>query len=173
MTTLVEIVDTVGTTRAWVPVPLMVDTDYFRRQGADTWKGNAATSKLSRDDKYDAGFVYAEWAATEKAPVIEIVSRFSARDRFVDVTKPPVGTAKEDQAVLRKYLEPTRLIPTDGIVLDTSMTIVKGQTTRRRQGARDLRVDRGQHLPRSEGQGLWPGRHQDDAGDALSRRQVR
>ena len=128
MTTLVEVVDTVGTTRAWVPVPLMVDTDYFRRQGADTWKGNAATSKLSRDDKYDAGFVYAEWAATEKAPVIEIVSRFSARDRFVDVTKPPVGTAKEDQAVLRKYLEPTRLIPTDGIVLDTSMTIVKGQT---------------------------------------------
>jgi transglutaminase-like putative cysteine protease len=128
VTTLVEVVDTVGTTRAWVPVPLMVDTDYFRRQGADTWKGNAATSKLSRDDKYDAGFVYAEWAATEKAPVIEIVSRFSARDRFVDVTKPPVGTAKEDQAVLRKYLEPTRLIPTDGIVLDTSMTIVKGQT---------------------------------------------
>ena len=128
VTTLVEVVDTVGTTRAWVPVPLMVDTDYFRRQGADTWKGNAATSKLHRDDKYDAGFVYAEWAATEKAPVIEIVSRFSARDRFVDVTKPPVGTAKEDQAVLRKYLEPTRLIPTDGIVLDTSMTIVKGQT---------------------------------------------
>ena len=100
VTTRVEVIDTVGATRAWVPVPLMVDTDYFRRQGADTWKGNAATSKLYRDDKYDAGFVYAEWAAAEKAPVIEIVSRFSTRDRFVDLTKPPVGAAKEDAAVL-------------------------------------------------------------------------
>jgi transglutaminase-like putative cysteine protease len=75
----------------------------------------------------DAGFVYAEWLAAEKAPALEIVSRFSTRDRFVDVTKPPVGTAKEDPAVLRKYLEATKLIPTDGIVLDTSMTIIKGQ----------------------------------------------
>ena len=101
VTTKVEVVDTAGATRAWIPVPLMVDTDYFRRQGADTWKGNAATSKLYRDEKYDAGFVYAEWPATEKAPVLEVVSRFSTRDRFVDVTKPPVGMVKEDPAVLR------------------------------------------------------------------------
>ena len=127
VTTKIEVVDTAGVTRACIPVPLMVDTDYFRRQGADTWKGNAATSRLYRDEKYDAGFVYAEWPAAEKAPALEIVSRFSTRDRFVDVTKPPVGTAKEDPAVLRKYLEATKLIPTDGIVLDTSMTIIKGQ----------------------------------------------
>ena len=127
VTTKIEVVDTAGVTRACIPVPLMVDTDYFRRQGADTWKGNAATSRLYRDEKYDAGFVYAEWPAAEKAPALEIVSRFSTRDRFVDVTKPPVGAAKEDPAVLRKYLEATKLIPTDGIVLDTSMTIIKGQ----------------------------------------------
>src|SRR5215475_5504136 len=126
--TRLEVVDTDGITRAWVPVPLMVDTDYFRRQGADSWKGNAASARLYRDEKYDAGFVYAEWGASEKAPVIEVTSRFSARDRSIDVSKPPVAMAKEDPAVLRKYLEPTRLIPTDGIVLDTSLTIVKGQT---------------------------------------------
>jgi len=55
--TKLEVVDTDGTTRAWVPVPLMVDTDYFRRQGADSWKGNAANARLYRDEKYDAGFV--------------------------------------------------------------------------------------------------------------------
>jgi transglutaminase-like putative cysteine protease len=132
--TRLEVVETDGTTRAWVPVPLMVDTDYFRRQGADSWKGNTASARLYRDEKYDAGFVYAEWVAGEKAPVIEVTSRFATRDRFIDVSKPPAGTAKpggaahEDAAVLRKYLEPTRLIPTDGIVLDTSLTIVKGQT---------------------------------------------
>jgi transglutaminase-like putative cysteine protease len=127
--TRVEPASPSGVTRVWVPVPLMTDTDYFRRQG-DTWKGNAAVSRLQRDDRYDAGFVYAEWPASEKAPVIEIVSRFATRDRVVDVSKPPAGGARqEDAATLRKFLEPTQLIPTSGIVLETSQQIVKGETT--------------------------------------------
>ena len=117
-----------GVTRAWVPVPLMSDTSYFRRLG-DTWKGNAAVARVARDDKYDAGFVYAEWPAAEKAPVIEIASRFSTRHRVVDVTRPPASGPREDPAVLRTYLEPTTLIPTDGIVLETARKIVRGQTT--------------------------------------------
>src|SRR6185436_1922466 len=117
-----------GVARVWVPVPLMTDTDYFRRLG-DTWKGNATAMRLARDEKYDAGFVYAEWPATEKAPVLEVTSRYTTRDRFVDVTKPPAGAAREDAAVLKKYLEPTTLIPTDGIVLETSQQIVKGHAT--------------------------------------------
>jgi transglutaminase-like putative cysteine protease len=116
-----------GVTRVWVPVPLMSDTDYFRRLG-DSLKGNATTARVARDEKYDAGLVYAEWPATEKAPAIEVTSRFATRDRIVDVTKP--GTvASEDPAVLRKYLEPTALIPTDGLVLETSQQIVKGHAT--------------------------------------------
>ena len=116
-----------GVTRVWVPVPLMTETDYFRRQ-ADTWKGNAASSRLHRDERYDAGLVYAEWPASEKAPVLEITSRFSTRDRSVDLDRPGAGGVKEDPAVLRKYTEPTQLIPTDGIVLETAQGIVQGQT---------------------------------------------
>jgi transglutaminase-like putative cysteine protease len=125
--TRLEPADPSGVTRAWIPVPLMKDTDYFKRS-ADTWKGNAPTTRLVRGEKYDAGFVYAEWPGTEKAPVIEVTSRFSTRDRFVDVGKSPSGTAREDAAVLRTYLEPTALIPTDGIVLETAQKIAKGQT---------------------------------------------
>jgi transglutaminase-like putative cysteine protease len=116
-----------GVTRVWVPVPLMTETDYFKRQ-ADAWKGNAASAKLERDPRYDAGFVYAEWPASEKAPVLEMTSRFSTRDRAVDLTKPPSGTLKEDPAILKKYTEPSQLIPTDGLVLETAQGIVKGQT---------------------------------------------
>ena len=116
-----------GVTRVWVPVPLMSDTDYFRRLG-DSWHGNTGAARLTRDEKYDAGFVAVEWPANEKAPVIEIASRFATRDRVVDLGRP--GTAgAEDPAVLRKYVQPTTLIPTDGIVLETSQQIVKGQTT--------------------------------------------
>jgi transglutaminase-like putative cysteine protease len=106
----------------------MSETNYFRRLG-DTWKGNAAVTRLARDQKYDAGFVYAEWPAAEETPVIEITSRFATRDRVVDVTKPAAGIARENAAVLRTYLEPAALIPTDGIVLDTATKIVKGQAT--------------------------------------------
>src|SRR5207244_10172110 len=96
----------------------------------DSWKGNAGTAKLQRDERYDAGFVYAEWPASEKAPLLEIVSRFSTRDRVVDVSKPPAGGARqEDAATLKKFLEPTQLHPTSGIVLETSQQIVKGETT--------------------------------------------
>ena len=125
--TRVEPTTPAGVTRAWVPLPLMTDTDYFKRLG-DTWKSNAAGARLMRDDKYDAGFVYAEWPAAEKTPLLEITSRFSTRDRAVDLSRPPAGAAREDRAVLRKYLEPTQLIPTDGIVLDTAQQIVRGHS---------------------------------------------
>ena len=117
-----------GVTRVWVPVPLMTETDYFKRLG-DTWKGNAATSRLARDEKYDAGFVYAEWPATEKTPVLEIVSRFSTRDRSVDLDRPSAGAARESAETLRKFTEPTELIPTSGIVLETAQQIVTGEST--------------------------------------------
>ena len=124
--TRVEPTEASGTTRVWVPLPLMTDTDYFKRLG-DTWKSNG-TARTMRDDKYDAGFLYAEWPATEKAPALEITSRFSTRDRFVDLSRPPGAGAKEDPAVLRKFLQPTQLIPTDGLVLETAQQIVKGET---------------------------------------------
>ena len=144
-----------GVTRAWIPVPLLGETDYFRRLG-DTWKGNAAVMRLERVPKYDAGFVYAEWPGTEKAPVVEIVSTFSTRDRIVDVSRPPAGAAREDAAVLRKYLEPTALLPTDGIVLETAQQIVKGQGTElgKAKAIYDWTVDNTFRDPKVKGCGL-------------------
>ncbi len=127
-TTRVEVLNPSGATRAWVPLPLITDTDYHQRHG-DTWSGNAAVGKISRDPKYDVGLLYAEWPASEKSPVLEVTSRFSARDRAVDLTTSPITPAREDETVLARYLEPTKFIPTDGIVLETSQEITKGLTT--------------------------------------------
>src|SRR3989442_5786350 len=123
--TKIEVANPAGVTRGWVPVPLLTDTDYFRR-GGDTWTGNAAVTRSMKDSKYDVGLVYAEWPASEKAPVIEITSRFATRDRAVDLDKPPAKPVREDRAVLARYLEPTLLIPTDGIVLETAHGITQG-----------------------------------------------
>jgi len=125
--TRVEVANPTGITRVWVPVPLLTDTEYFKR-GGDTWTGNAAVTRVAKDPRYDVGLVYAEWSATEKSPILEITSRFAARDRAVDLSKPPAKPVREDRAVLARYLEPTKLIPTDGIVLETAQGITQGIT---------------------------------------------
>jgi transglutaminase-like putative cysteine protease len=126
--TRVEIVEPRGITRAWVPIPLLSDTDYFKR-GGDTWTSNAAVTRTAKDAKYDVGLVYAEWRTAEKAPLLEITSRFATRDRAVDLAAPPARSVHEDRAVLARYLEPTKLIPTDGIVRETAQGITEGITS--------------------------------------------
>ena len=70
----IEVNDPVGAVRAWVPVPLLNSTDYFKRQG-DTWTGNYKAARSVQYDKYGTGLVFAEWSAGEKAPVLEVTSR--------------------------------------------------------------------------------------------------
>jgi transglutaminase-like putative cysteine protease len=128
VTTKVDVAEPSGVTRVWVPVPLLADTDYQKRMG-DTWTGNAAVARVSRDEKYDAGFLYAEWPAAEKAPTISIVSKFATRDRATDFGAPRRGAAKESAAALKRNLEPTRYIPVDGIVRETAQQITRGAAT--------------------------------------------
>ena len=120
--------------RAWVPVPLLNSTDYFKRQG-DTWTGNYKAVRPVQYDKYGTGLVFAEWSAGEKAPVLEVTSRFVTRDRQVDLGKKADASTREDKAVLDYFRKPSKLIRTDGIVAETSRQITTGyKPTRIRPG---------------------------------------
>jgi transglutaminase-like putative cysteine protease len=125
--TRLEILKPAGVTRAWVPMPLLPDTDYHKNvdQG---WTGNAATMRVYRDDTYGAGIFFAEWPGTEAAPVVEVTARFSTRDRAVDLAVPG-NSSPEDKAVLKKYLSSTRFIATDGIVRKAAREITKSAST--------------------------------------------
>ena len=127
VTTRVEIASPSGVTRAWVPLPLTVDTDYQRSLGQSA-AGNAKVTRVYRDAKYDAAIFYAEWPAGEKAPVAEVTTRHATRDRAVD-PKAPGNVVPEDPRVLAKYVESTKLIRTDGIVRSTALEITQGATT--------------------------------------------
>jgi len=124
--TRLEIAGAAGATKAWAPLPLLRDTDYQRRLG-DTWEGNAKSVRRHRDERYGAGMLSIEWSAGEAAPVIEIVSRVETRDRAVDVLQPDRHAPRESAATLQLYLRPTKLIPTDGIVLETARQVTEGQ----------------------------------------------
>ena len=123
--TRVDVAGPTGPTRVWLPMPLAADTDYQKSLG-HSWTGNAAVARIYRDDKYGANIFYAERPAGESAPVAEVTTRFAARDRLVDVTKPGVNPNPEDRATLNRYRESSKLVRTDGIVKKTSQQITKG-----------------------------------------------
>src|SRR5262249_50701156 len=81
------------------------------------------------DGKYGAEMVYAEWQAGEKAPILEVMSRFATRDRVVDISRPNPGAPKLSAEEIALETAATDLIPTDGIVRDTALDITTGAKT--------------------------------------------
>ncbi len=110
--------------RVWLPVPT-VNTNY---QKIISNQFHAGTGKASivQDPRYDAGILVAQFDPADK-PVLELVSRFSTRDRDVTPGRPTGETLSD--AERRNYLASTTLLPTDGIVRDTARDITKGQKT--------------------------------------------
>jgi len=123
--TKVEVTDPVGAVRAWLPVPLRTPTDYFKRD-EDSWGGNFKAARAIQYDRYGTGIVFAEWAAGEKAPVLELKSRFATRDRQIDLTNKTAGANGESKTVLDYFRKGSKLIKTDGIVASTSKSITAG-----------------------------------------------
>jgi transglutaminase-like putative cysteine protease len=113
-----------GAMQAWVPLPGFSAADWFRPAGS-TWKSSSGAAEIKRDAKYGAEFLHVVWADGDAAPSVEVTSRFATRDRAIDLSKPgraPALSAAEH----RLYTSATDLIPTTGIVKETSDKIVAG-----------------------------------------------
>jgi transglutaminase-like putative cysteine protease len=123
VTTHVEILTPEGIARVWLPTPLAHDTPYQRLLG-NTWEAEGGQVSLQANPKYGAGILAATWQAGQK-PLLTLTSRFATRDIAVDLTAPGRSPAAEP-AELQKYLEPTELLPSDGIVKQTADEIARG-----------------------------------------------
>ena len=124
ITTTVRVLKPQGVSRAWLPLPMMEDSDWHRSSGSES-SGNAARTQVYRDGKYGAGMLYAEWAGDQAAPVVVLSSRFSTRDRLQEFGKLPIGE-KLSPSDVAFYTAPTDLMPTDGIVRKTALDATKG-----------------------------------------------
>jgi len=125
--TRAEISRAQGVSRAWLPVPLNADTDWQRALG-NTWNGNAKRMEEMRVGKYGVPMLYAEWAPGTEAPFVELKSRFSTRDRAVDITRS--GAQSLGSAEIALYTAPTESIPCDGLVRETALVrVAKGART--------------------------------------------
>jgi transglutaminase-like putative cysteine protease len=120
----IEILKPEGITQAWLPLP-SVDAPAWVRNEGDFWSGNADSVKVVREKKYGAEMLHAEWNAAEAAPALEVISRFSTRDRVTDFSSPS-NPDRLERRLRTLYTAGTDLIPTDGIVRQTAAGIVKG-----------------------------------------------
>jgi len=151
--TRVEVAKPAGVSRVWIPVPA-VDESWQRTVG-NSWSGNAPTMHLAHDPKYGAAMFYAEWPDSQKAPVVELTSRFATRDRAVDLSKPGQvePMAASDRAF---YTAATELQPTDGIVATTARDITRGKRTdvEKARAIYEWIVDNTERNPKTRGCGV-------------------
>jgi transglutaminase-like putative cysteine protease len=124
VTTTAEILWPAGVSRVWLPVPLTADTPYQKSLG-NGWHAEGGAVSYFEDAKYGMGIVHAAFPEPVKKPKLVLVSRFATRDHGVDLSRSG-GRAKEDASTLELNLQPTELIPTDGIVRDTAREITTG-----------------------------------------------
>ena len=126
MTTRVDVIKAAGVTRVWVPVPLTIETAYQHPLGT-VFDAGGGTAKLVDNRARGFGMVVAEWPSGAK-PVLTVTSRVKTRDITVNLIKPAQAGA-QSRAALARFLEPSALIPSDGIVRDTAVEITHGAKT--------------------------------------------
>jgi len=127
VTSRVEVMKPAGVTRAWLPVPLVIDTDYQKSLG-NQWTAEGGEAALSQDAKSNMGILSAEWADGTK-PVLTLTSRFATRNRAIDLDKASPGLGLSGREDIGYFRQPSALIPTDGIVKSTALEITKGAKT--------------------------------------------
>jgi transglutaminase-like putative cysteine protease len=110
-----------GPSKVWIPLP-SVDTDW-QRSLSDNWSGNAFSMHVRVDPHYGARYLVAEFDGSA-APTLEVATRVQTRDRAHDWHGKTA--TQESAAELRMWLQPTDLMPTDGIVRKTARTITSG-----------------------------------------------
>jgi transglutaminase-like putative cysteine protease len=125
--TRLEIAKPEGETQAWVPLPSVNEKDWFRSIG-NHWTTNGHAARM-RDPKYDAEILHIEWPAGEKAPAVEVISRISAQDRSVNLSKPGDPSIRLGAAERSLHTAGTELIPVDGIVKETADKIIGGKAS--------------------------------------------
>jgi transglutaminase-like putative cysteine protease len=126
VTTRVEVLKPSGTTRIWVPAALISETP-FQKTLANTFNSEGGTARMVESKTDALGIIAAEFPAGVR-PVLAVTSRIATKDCTVDVTARATGP-KQSRAELEYFLQPTKLLPTDGIVKTTASEITKGAKT--------------------------------------------
>lgn len=124
VTTRIDIAKPQGVTRVWLPIP-SVNSDW--QQSLESSFSSNGSTMVTSDGHSGARMLYAEFAADEAKPFVELTSRIQTQNRSVDWAQRTA--AREDAASLRYWTQATSLLPIDGIVRTTAQEAIRGART--------------------------------------------
>jgi len=128
VTTTVTLRDAQGDATVWLPVPSL-DTPWQRTLDI-SWTSNGGELSLSADGDTGARLLVGRFKAGGPAPSVVLTTRIQTQNRSVDWAARPTGPAP-DPADLRRWIAPSELISTDGIVRKVAQQIVSGARNER------------------------------------------
>jgi transglutaminase-like putative cysteine protease len=126
VTTRVEVLKPSGPTRVWVPSALIIDTPY-QKTLASTFQCEGGSARTF-ETKADALGITAAQFPTGVRPMLAVTSRIATRNRAVNLSAPG-KTERTSPAELAHWLQPTKFLPTDGIVKETAIAITRNART--------------------------------------------
>src|SRR5258706_15109079 len=72
--TRVDVKDSFGVARAWVPLPLEADSNWQKTIGS-SWSGNATQAQILHDGKYGVGVLHRQGPARQGQPHSQLTRR--------------------------------------------------------------------------------------------------
>jgi transglutaminase-like putative cysteine protease len=126
VTTRVEVMKPTGVTHVWLPSALIRDTPFQRTLG-NKFRAEGGAAKLSKDNPNALGIVSATYPAKAK-PVLTLTSHVSLKNYAVNLSA-PASAPRVSHAELDYFLQPSRYVPTDGIVKQTALKATAGAAT--------------------------------------------
>jgi hypothetical protein len=111
--------------KLWNPIPFQADYQKIRYFKFD---GNYDEYNINTNNEYDAKTLFASWKKSDKKKLLNIVMDIETKERSVDI-KLIEKASKENLPLpdsVKKYLEPTEHIPTDGKIKETALKITNG-----------------------------------------------
>jgi transglutaminase-like putative cysteine protease len=154
ITTRVRVLQPRGATRVWLPTPLAV-APYQKTMG-DTYHPGGGTAVMIETNANEPDILGCSWDEGVD-PVLTLVSRVATTDHTANL-KAPTVPPPPDLASLARFVRPTRLIPTDGIVRMTANAIAKdagaGTDFERARAIYDWIIDKTFRDPKTRGCGV-------------------
>src|SRR5262245_11566769 len=125
VTTRVEVRKPSGVTYVWLPAALLRDTP-FQKTISNEFRAEGGTAELVKKETDALGIVSARFPEGAK-PVVTLTSRVQTRNYAVDLAAP--GKPPKPDADLDYWLQPTKLVTTDGIVKSEADLITRDAKT--------------------------------------------
>lgn len=105
-----------GAAQTWIPLPLVLDTDYFKTLGINSESTDPkAVLKIYETPDKQARMLWTQWDKSASTHTVKVSTLVSTRNRHIEFSNPsPALTlSKEDR---KFWTRSTKFLPTDGIV---------------------------------------------------------